>query len=77
MHSEEETHGYGNPSTQLAHTPTNLIISNITYTKTMTKISTAAFCQGNLRQINCFKACKLERDKKEKKKNLVNNVKRH
>lgn len=37
------------------------VILNLTYTETVAKIPTATFCQGDLRQINCFKVCKLER----------------
>lgn len=68
LNSKEATGGYGNPSSQLAPTPAHSVVPNLTYAKTVAKVSTAAFCQGNLRQINCFKACKLERYKREREK---------
>jgi hypothetical protein len=62
--SRDGTSGYGSPSSQLAPTLAHSVIPNLTYTKTMARISTAAFCQGDLRQINCFKVCKLEKEGK-------------
>lgn len=68
LNSKQATGGYGDPSSQLALTLAHSGNPNLTYAKTVAKVSTAAFCQGNLRQINCFKACKLERYEREREK---------
>lgn len=68
LNPKEATHGYGNPSSQIAPTPAYSVTPNLTYAKTVAKVSATAFCQGNLRQINSFKTCKLERYKREREK---------